>query len=249
MVGKRQAGFTIVEITLFMGITGLLFLVALVGTGNTIRTFRFTDSARSLEAFAQKQYDDIINGLNNRSNQVSCSGGTIDTTTPQTVGSSNCLLMGKLIVFRAGESNVTVYNVIGSEPANPNYSLSDSQLIIDFQPRVVTTTATTTYTIPWGVRPSGFKRLSDNVATNGLLLVRSPKSAQLVNYTFVVPATVPTTLTSFVTDPANRLQTTHFCIKNADGFGSAANLQISGGATQDAVKMLFDVADTECNGV
>ena len=247
MEGSRQAGFTIVEISLFMAISGLLFLIAIAGTGNTIRSFRFTDSGRSLEAFAQKQYDDVINGLNNRSDQVSCSGGVI-TDTPQTVGSSNCLLMGKLIVFRLNSSDVSVYNVVGSEPANANYALSDSQLIIDFQPRTVTTTAVSTYTVPWGARPSGFKRLSDNVATNGLLLVRSPKSSRVVTYTFTVPATVPTNLTTTVSNAANRLQKTNFCIKNADGLGPPAKLEITGG-NQNVARIFFNSLDSECNGV
>src|SRR5882724_3035471 len=129
MVGSRQAGFTIVEITLFMAITGLLFLVAVIGTGNTIRTVRFTDSGRSLEAYVQKQYDDIVTGLNNRNNLVSCTNGVIDTGTGQTVGTSNCLVMGKLMVFTQGSANVTNYNVIGTEPAGVNYSQPDDQLV------------------------------------------------------------------------------------------------------------------------
>jgi type II secretory pathway pseudopilin PulG len=249
MVGKRQAGFTIIEITLFMGITGLLFLVALVGTGNTIRSFRFTDSGRSLEAFVQKQYDDIVNGLNNRSGDVSCANGTISTGSEQTVGSSNCLLIGKLVVFRAGESTVTTYNVIGSEPGNVNYSLSDDALISAFQPQVVTTTATGTYTIPWGASPSGFKRLNTNVAANGLLLIRSPKSNRIVSYSFVVPTTVPTSLSSVVNDANARSQPSNYCIKSAEDFGGPAKLEISGGASQSAAKIIFNATDSECNGV
>lgn len=247
MEGSRRAGFTIVEITLFMAITGLLFLVALAGTGNTIRTFRFNDSGRSLEAFAQKQYDDIVNGLNNRSNQVSCDSGAISST-PQTVGSSNCLLMGKLVVFRSGESAVTVYNVIGAEPASANYALNDDQLIISFQPRTVTATAVSTYTIPWGATASGFKRLSDNVATNGLLLVRSPKSSRVVTYTFAVPVAIPSDLTPTVSSAANRSQKTNFCIKNADGLGAPAKLEVGTGS-QDVARLSFNAANTECDGV
>jgi type II secretory pathway pseudopilin PulG len=249
MVGKRQAGFTIIEITLFMAITGLLFLVAVAGTGNTIRTFRFNDSARSVESFAQKQYDDVINGLNNRTSDVSCNNGTVDTSAGQTIGSSNCLLMGKLVVFRTGNPVVTTYNVIGTEPSGVNYSLGDDALISAFQPQAVTNTATSTYTIPWGAAPSGFKRTADNTAANGLLLIRSPKSSRLVSYTFAVPATVPTNLTSIVNTAANRSQVTNFCIRNADGIGAPARLEISGGATQNAAKIIFNAADTECNGV
>lgn len=248
MVG-RQAGFTIVEISLFMAITGLLFVIAVAGTGNAVRSFRFTDSGRSLEAFAQKQYDDIINGFNNRSSTVSCTSGTIDTSVGQTVGSSNCLLMGKLLVFRTNSSDVTVYNVIGSEPAGVNYNQSDDALVTAFQPSVVTTTAVTTYTIPWGAIPTGFKRLGDNVATNGLLLVRSPKSSRIISYTFAVPAAVPTSLTSIVSNAANRSRATNFCIKSSDGLGLPARLAISGGASQSAAAIVFNAADTDCNGV
>jgi type II secretory pathway pseudopilin PulG len=249
MAGSRQAGFTIVEVTLFMAITGMLFLIALAGTGNAIRSFRFTDSGRSLESFAQKQYDDIVNGLNSRSASVSCTAGTINTGTGQTVGSSNCLLIGKLITFTAGSTDVTIYPVIGSEPVGVNYAQSDEQLITAFSPKTVTTTNTSTYQIPWGAVPSGFKRISDNVATNGLLLIRSPKSTRIVSYTFKITGAVPTDLGSVVGTSANRSQATNFCIKNADGLGNPAMLVISGGASQSAATINFNGQDSECNGV
>ena len=249
MVGNRQAGFTIVEITLFMAITGLLFLVALVGTGNTIRTFRFTDTARSLEAFSQKQYDDIINGLNNRSADVSCNAGAINTGAGQEVGSSNCLLIGKLLVFRQNSGAVNVYNVIGSEPASVNYAQSDNELISAFSPTTVTATATSTYNLPWGAQMSGFKRTSDNNAANGLLLIRSPKSSRIVSYTFKVPAAVPTSLSPYVNDANNLLKTTNFCFKDAEGNGQQAHLRITNAPNQEAAKVLFNTPNTECNGV
>jgi len=249
MVGNRQAGFTIVEISLFMAITGLLLMIALIGTGNTIRTFRFTDTSWSLEAFAQKQYDDIVNGLNNRSDSISCNAGVITTTTGQTVGSSNCLLMGKLLVFRQASSIVNIYNVIGSEPTAVDYSQSDNTLIAAFTPTTVTATATSTYNLPWGARMSGFKRTSDNVAANGLLLIRSPKSSRIVSYTFVVPAIVPNNLSSVVGDANTLLKTTNFCFRDAEGNGQQANLRITSAPTQEAAKVLFNTPNTECNGV
>jgi len=249
MAGSRQAGFTIVEISLFMAISGLLFLIALVGTSNTIRTVRFTDSGRSLEAFAQKQYDDIINGLNNRGDQISCTNGTIDAGTPSVVGTSSCLLMGKLLVFTQGSPTVTIYNVVGTEPSGVNYSQADDVLITAFQPQAITTTAVTSYTVPWLAPFTGFNRLSDNTATNGLLLIRSPKSARVVSYTFKVLAAVPNDLTSVVSTSTNRAQTTNFCIKSADLQGAPAKLVISGGASQSAASIVFDSTDGECNGL
>lgn len=249
MVGNRQAGFTIIEISLFMAITGLLFLIAVAGTGNVIATYRFNDTARSLEAFAQKQYDDIVNGLNNRTSSVSCNSGVINTGASQTVGSSNCLLMGKLIVFRLHSSTADIYNVIGSEPSNVDYSQSDNTLISAFQPTAVTTTATSTYELPWGAQMSGFKRTSDNTGTNGLLLIRSPKSSSVLSYTFIVPASVPSSLSTVVNDANALLKTTNFCFEQAEGGSQQARLQITSLSTQEAAKVLFNAQPTECDGV
>lgn len=251
MVGSRQAGFTIVEITLFMAITGLLFVIAVLGTGNTIRGVRFTDSGRSLEAFVQKQYDDIVNGLNDRSDQISCSSGTIDTSTAQNVGTSNCIVMGRLLQFKQGNGVVTSYTVIGTEPASVNYSQSDDQLIAAFSPKVVTTTGVTTYTVPWGAPFTGFKRLNDSTATNGLMLIRSPSSTRIVSYTFKIAGAAPTAaeVTTAVGDANSRSQTTNFCIKSYDLQGNPAKLIISGGASQSSASINFSATDApDCNG-
>ncbi len=248
MAVSRQAGFTIVEVSLFLAITGMLFLIAVLGTGNTIRSVRFTDSGRSLESFIQKQYDDIINGVNTRDDQISCTSGTISTNTSQEVGTSNCLLMGKLIIFWQGSSSVSYYDVIGTEPSTVNYAQTDEDLITSFKPKAVTTSLST-YSIPWGAYPSGFKRLSDSSATNALLLVHSPKSTRIVSYTFKVAVnSVPQDLTSAVSTEANQSQATNFCIKSAEGLTNPARLYISGGSSQSSASIIFDANGADCNG-
>lgn len=250
MVGSRQSGFTVIEVMLFLGISGMLFLIALLGTGATIRSVRFTDSGRSLEAYVQKQYDDIVNGLNQRDSNITCTNGTVDTTTPQTVGTSNCFFMGKLLVFRQGNSTVTSYNVVGTAPAGVDYSQSDESLVIAFKPQALTQTSVSTYNLPWQAYASGFKRLSDNVATNGLLLVRSPKSTRILSYTVAVPATVPNDLTSIVTNTTTNLGTTaNYCIMNADNLGPPAKLVVIGTiSNQTAASIVFDANAGDCNG-
>lgn len=252
MVGSRQAGYTIVEITLFMAITGLLFVIAVLGTGNTIRSVRFTDSGRSLEAYVQKQYDDIVSGLNNRSDQVSCNAGAIDTTTSQTVGTSNCIFMGRLLQFKQGSPTITTYNVVGTEPVNVNYSQSDEQLVIAFAPQTVNNTGVTTYDVPWGAPFTGFKRLNDSTAANALLLIRSPSSTRIIGYTFKIAGSAPTPaeVTAAVNTASSRAQTTDFCIKNYDQQGPPAKLVITGGANQSAASIIFDASDSvDCNGL
>lgn len=246
---SRQRGFTVIEVTLFLGITGLLFMIALLGTGSTIRTVRFSDSGRSAAAYVQRQYDDIINGLNSRLGTENCVGGVVGSTN-QTPGTSDCLLMGKVLLFTKNSDTVKVYNVIGTEPANVDYSQTDTQLISAFKPKAVTSTGVVDYSIPWGAYISGIKRLSDNQETGALLLVRSPKSSRIVSYTYKFTLPLATDLLPVVNNSANVGKTTNFCIKNADNLGLPAKLVVSDAPTQQAVQIDFDAdsGGNECNG-
>lgn len=247
---SHQRGFTVIEVTLFLAITGALFLIALIGTGNTIRSVRFSDSGRSLTAFVQRQYDEIINGLNNRSGAERCANGAVSPGT-QTPGTSNCLLMGKLIVFTVNSPNITVYNVVGTEPSTVDYAQTDTQLISAFNPQVITNANTSTYSIPWQAFISGTKRVNDNQGVNGLLLIRSPKSSRIVSYTYKPTTPVAANLSSVVNAAANVGRTTNFCIKNADNLGLPAKLVVSDAPTQQAVQIVFDAdsGGNECNGI
>lgn len=253
---RRQAGYTIVEITLFLAISAMLFMIALIGTGNTMRTTRFVDSGRSLTAFVQRQYDAIINGLNTRPGTEQCSGGTVTTGSSQTPGTSDCLLMGQLLVFAQNSSTITLYDVIGTEPAGVDYTQADSVLITAFNPRAVPNTGVTTYNIPWGAILSGSKRLADGEAVDALLLVRSPKSSRILHYVYDAPLTIGAPLVdsagaTVVSNGANRLKTTNFCIKNNDNLGLPAKMVITSAPTQTAVQIYFDAdsGGNECDGI
>jgi hypothetical protein len=255
MVGERQGGYTVIEVALFMAITGLLFLIVIFGTGSTIRNMRFTDSGRSLAAFVQQQYDDIINGLNTRPGLETCSGGIVTTGSNQTPGTSNCLLMGQLLVFTVGSGTVSVYNIIGTEPAGVDYAQTDQALITLFAPSIVTNTGTSSFDIPWGSTLSGTKRTSDDKGVTGVLLVRSPKSSRIISYSYVTPASITTLLidstgAGVVSNAANVAKTNNFCIKNADGLGLPAKLVVDDRQTQSAVQIVFDAdaSGSECNG-
>jgi len=248
MKGVRQAGFTIVEISLFLAISALLFTIALVGTGSTIRTVRFSDSGRSLEAYVQKQYDEIINGVNPHLSGDTCTAGVVSSGA-QAPGTSDCLLMGKLLIFNQNDFKVSTYYIVGTEPANVSLAESDEQLIIDYAPKVIPANNVNVYEIPWQAYASGFKRLGDNVGTNALALIRSPKSTRVLTFTYKELASPPTAnLLPIVTNAANRNKTVNFCIKNADGQGSPAKLVVAPTSTQNAVQISFDASDTECNG-
>lgn len=232
-----------------MAISGLLLTIAIFATGTTIRTFRFTDSGRSLAAFVQKQYDNVLNGINSRTAPIACQNSVVGAGPSKDPGTGSCLLMGKLILFAQNNNTISVYDVVGTEPTNPDYGRSDEQLIYDFTPKAVTTVGVTSFDIPWGAYPSGFKR-SDGQATNALALVRSPRSTRIVPYTYKEASATPALDLTTIVDPArgNSGKLTNFCIKNFDGLGLPARLEISPGGNQNAAQIKFDALDTDCNG-
>jgi hypothetical protein len=248
---RRQAGYTVIELSLFLGISALLFTVAIFATGNTIRSARFTDSGRSLEAFVQKQYDNIINGVNPRASSLTCSGGVVSNGT-QTPGTSSCLLVGKLLLFHGSSYTVTAYDIVAEDPGiNVNFSKTDEQLIAeDYQPQVVTGANELPYDIPWQTPVSGIKRTSDGLATNALALIRSPRSQRILSYSYKEGVS-PTAglLLSVVGAPAtNSGKTVNFCISSPDGFGAWAKLQVTGASNQSAAHIMFDAVSGDCDG-
>ena len=246
-MGERQVGFTVIEVTLFIAVSGLLFLIAVIGTGATMRTIRFTDSGRSLVAFIQKQYDDLLNGVNTRPDGLTCSGGVVASGS-QPVGTSNCLLMGRLVLFRPGDYRLSVYNIVGSEPANPDYNRTDEQLIADFNPMVATAVGSSDYSIPWQARISGIDRQSDSQATNALAIIRSPRSSRIVQYTFKTTEPVPASLSSIVSSAENVGKTTNFCINSVDAPGNPAKIVVGDAPNQTAVNVVFETTTGDCDG-
>lgn len=81
---RRRHGFTLIEVSLFLAITGLLFVGIAVGTQNSIFQQRFNDSVQGFAEFLRSAYSDVTN--------VRSDGE----------GRSNKAIYGKLITF--GES-------------------------------------------------------------------------------------------------------------------------------------------------
>lgn len=100
----QSAGFTIIEVMLFLGMTGMLFLMVFLGTGSMASRQRFTDSTDNLQAFFQSQYDQVLNGVNTRDGTTVCAAETI-----RPGASKVCLLLGKIIVKENATTLKTYY--------------------------------------------------------------------------------------------------------------------------------------------
>lgn len=121
MGSTNTHGFTIIETLLFLGVTGVLAVGLLVGSGAAIGQQRYRDSINSLKSTIQQQYSEVSNTINERSGDWVCD--TSANTSEQPVGgeargTSDCVLLGRLLVIEDGVT-ITTSNVVGYRPAGP----------------------------------------------------------------------------------------------------------------------------------
>jgi type II secretory pathway pseudopilin PulG len=169
-----KAGFTIIETMLFLGITSLLVMGVLVGTGTSINIQRYRDSVSSLQAILQQQYSDVSNVDNNRDSSWACD----NTATPKPTipgggiarGQSDCVILGRLITTTDSHtlSIKTIVGYISSYVAS-----DDLKALQNYQIQISPVTSET-YEIEWNsslVQPSG------NIPmVFSILILRSPLS-------------------------------------------------------------------------
>ena len=109
----KRHGFTLIEISLFLAITGLLFMGIIMGTQNVLRDQRFFDSTQNFYEFLKSLYSQVSN--------------------PQSQGAGNSeqyAIYGKLIVFgqntgldgntinNDGTQRIYSYDVVGDASGN-----------------------------------------------------------------------------------------------------------------------------------
>ncbi|MBL8160028.1 hypothetical protein JNJ66_06255 [Candidatus Saccharibacteria bacterium] len=251
MWAKKSGGFTIIEVMLFLAVSGLLLTVALIGTGSMMRQIRFSDSGRSLHAFVQGQYNDILTGVNPRTANAACAASATSGA-----GSSRCLLLGKLIRFETDSDVVKSYPVIATripDLAGADATLSDEQLIATAaQPVVIKNTGVEEFEIPWGAEIIGSRRTSDKQTANTYLLLRSPRSSRIVSYTFNATPTEFNTMSSLTSrlTPAATQRATNYCFQGIETPGLPAMLIVAGGQGQNDIRLQFDVTPAgNCDNV
>lgn len=187
---KQQSGFTIVEVLLFLAITGLLFLIGFWGTGNQVTSVRFTDSMRSLDSFLQQQLSLVATGANPRAAGITCntsSGGTPafgSGSGAATAGEEDdCILLGKFMSFNPDSTQVRTYYVVGKRLPLEDLPGDDAEAIAASEP-VLSPQATGDYTIDWQTH---FFQPSTEDASNQsqtMAILRSPSSGKLVSFAF-----------------------------------------------------------------
>ena len=60
-MGNKQKGFTIIEVILFVAISGLLTSMLMVGVSMSINRQQYRDSVQSYAGFLRNEYSKVVN--------------------------------------------------------------------------------------------------------------------------------------------------------------------------------------------
>lgn len=181
---RERKGFTLIEVALFLAITGVLFVGIVIGTGNSLYQQRFTDAVQSYTEFLRGIYSEVSN--------------------PQSVGEgrSERAIYGKLISFGQkydlnGEENneytqkIFVYDVVGNVKTD-SPSGKVVEMLEDLEANVVVEVkradGTTELVEPAGIVETYVPRWDATIETTALnyipftgsiLVVRHPRSGTI----------------------------------------------------------------------
>lgn len=178
MKTQNEVGFTIIETMLFLGITGLLVMGILTGTGVSINIQRYRDSVTSLQATLQQQFSDVSNVSNDSTGSLTCYGDN----SVNARGQSDCILLGRFITTADDGHTLSIKNVIGYIGPSVSMAKNDVEALTQFNIRVPSAKeqAPQKYTIEWGASLTTAKGSS---ASFSMLILRSPISG--VTRTFI----------------------------------------------------------------
>lgn len=239
----RQRGFTIIEVSLFISISALLFVSLLTGINVMVDRSRFSTSIKTLETLIRSQYEEVRSGINSRNSSVAaniCGTGTTTTSS----GSSNCLLLGKMITFDYNSSAITISYVTGTQ-VSYSADTSDDTAIALSNPKV-TNIGQETSQIQWGgtlskgvIIPSTTNGSSvSNTGKASVAILRSPLSSDILVYATYLDLADQLSFVDLLVARSNILA---LVVKNAGAGPAGGAVCINPGASSNVVKTTIPV--------
>jgi type II secretory pathway pseudopilin PulG len=231
MVHRRQNGFTIIEVLMFLAVSGLLLMGMLATLNGSINNSRFNDAVNSTTSFLQSQYGEVTTGRNSRLTTLGCVNGVVNAT-PSTAGMTNCVIMGRLLAFSVGNSSITSSYIVGKD--NTAVSSGDTAAVVAATPVIAAGNTDETYSIPWSTQINTMK--SNGVDVNYLAIIRSPVSERVLLYSFQGAANL-TSLTNLLIKDSNLNQPVDVCLRDSGIIlGRVGYVRIGAGQGQDVMR-------------
>ncbi len=235
---KANNGFTVIETMLFLGVAGALTAAILTGSGVAINSQRYRDSVNSLKSFIQQQYSETSNVVNGRDGTEACANAVVvqppDIVSPQSRGTSECIILGRYIVVDEAGTTISASNIIGYRTPGVPEAASDILEVTTNYRLGTSTIGQDTADIAWGAKVVKPKTSQPSPLT--MLIIRSPLSGSTMTYS---SEGVVTDLKSMIT-AANSSAVRNLCVDRAMGSvgGNRMSVQVSAYATsQGAIQV------------
>lgn len=195
---SRQSGFTVIEVMLFLGVTGGLFAALLVGMNTGIAQQRYKEAVVDYSSHLQDQYSLATTVLNSRSNTYTCVDGTIAPSdgVGDVRGASPCVILGRAVEMTENGTVIKTSLVIGQEPTG-NSAVDDITVLRNYQPKIVSAIdqTVTERELDWA---TSAKVVGENGHSQAAMLVlRSPASG--LTRVFASKGGLPQNLTDIIT--------------------------------------------------
>lgn len=225
---KKNAGFTIIESILFLGVTGLIMSVLLVGIGSSLSRERYKDAVYSFQDYVQGQYNLVANVNNSRNADDICQGGTIIVggTADAGRGTSDCTIVGRIIHSSANGESVDSAQVYATADVA---GLSGDDVTVLQAANLAASPQVDTYKMGWGTKLVN-PRPTDAVSDFSILIVRMPTNGLIHTYMLTDQnKTAPELVGNVIADPGLTL-----CVDNG-GFSASGAGRVGVRISPDAI--------------
>jgi len=159
----RSGGYTIVEVMIFLIITGVLLTSALLVFNGRQQRSQFTQGVREVDARIRTIINETSSGYYPNKGDIRCeiSGGnpSVSTVGPNQQGANKgCLFLGRMLQFTS--NSYKVYTVVGRQQTStgaevtelgPGIDGAHQTLITPTSTQVGWPDASETFTMPWGI--------------------------------------------------------------------------------------------------
>lgn len=262
----KRDGFTIVEVMIFLAISGLMLTMAIIGSGNLARQARFSDTINSFHSSVQREYEEVVSGVNTRQNTDLACGGATGVNT----GTDSCILIGKVLSFQIDGSIIDVRNVTGLGTVENSGTILDQ---IKLAVPKLSTSGSKQFELTWGAkvqvasRETGTdvtdpkKSGSSRAVITNIGYLRGPNSSRIIPYYFYsssqAASDVQIGLTKAVNDYDRTTNTkAYICITNDQDWPAAsapvAAIKLGDGQGAAGIDTMFEPSRSttipaECN--
>jgi hypothetical protein len=157
---------------LFLAVTGALAAGVLGGSSVAINNQRYVDAVNSFKALVQGEVVAATRVVNESDGTATCIWNQLYSTpsSSQPVGTSDCILMGRAIAVKDGQT-ITTANIVGKSNTDATYA-GDVEAINAYQP-VIDTTNQKTSVLNWDTH-------IQNNESFVIYVFRSPQSGNII---------------------------------------------------------------------